>query len=172
MRNAISIQTLNNLGRTDFVNTLGSVFEHSPWVAEQSFSRHPFDSVLALHNSMLETVNNASEQQRKALICNHPELAGREATARELTAASKNEQASAGLDHFSPQELQLFRLLNQQYRDKFGFPFIIAVKNLTRYDILDSIHIRLQNSTELEFNNCIQEIGKIAEFRLHQLIVN
>ncbi|MCK4708292.1 MAG: 2-oxo-4-hydroxy-4-carboxy-5-ureidoimidazoline decarboxylase, partial [Gammaproteobacteria bacterium] len=139
---------------------------------EQVFSQRPFDSIQQLHTHMQDIVNNADKQQQKKLICNHPELAGREAEAGKLTTDSKNEQAGAGLNNCSTEELQKLRELNRKYREKFDFPFVIAVKQLTRYDILHAIETRLQNSIQVEFDSCIQEIGKIAEFRLKQLMVN
>ena len=170
MNNSITLQTINSLKQAEFVNTLGGIFEHSPWVAEQAFTLQPFSSIMQLHESMKNIVDNADQQHRKDLICNHPELAGREAEAGELTQDSKNEQAAAGLSNCSAEELHQLRKLNKQYREKFDFPFVVAVKQLTRYDILDAITNRLQNSLDIEFKNCIDEIGKIAEFRLRQLI--
>ncbi|MBT3203815.1 MAG: 2-oxo-4-hydroxy-4-carboxy-5-ureidoimidazoline decarboxylase [Gammaproteobacteria bacterium] len=172
MTNTISLQSINNFSQSNFVMELGSIFEHSAWVAEQVYPLRPFDSVQRLHTLMKDIVNNADKEQRKKLICNHPELAGKEAEAGELTADSKNEQAGAGLNNCSAEELQKLRKLNRQYLEKFDFPFVIAVKKLTRYDILDAIETRLQNSVDTEFDSCITEIAKIAEFRLNQLITN
>jgi len=170
MNHPVSLQALNLLNQADFVNTLGAVFEQSPWVAELVFTKRPFTSLQTLHSNMLQVVNNATRQNRITLIRSHPELAGKEAEAGELTEESKNEQYSAGLDHCSPQQLHKLRIFNHQYRNKFGFPFVIAVKQLTREDILNSLEKRLDNSVEQEFNTCINEIGKIAKFRLQQII--
>ncbi len=172
MKPSISIQNINNCSATEFINTLGSIFEHSPWVAELACAGRPFDSVDSLLVKMKSLVNAASHHQRHTLICNHPELAGQEAQQDTLTTESKNEQAAAGLNNCSREELQKLRSLNKQYREKFGFPFVIAVKNLSRQDILDAMQTRLQNTKEIEFDSCIQQIGKIAEFRLKQLIEN
>jgi len=166
----ISLQTLNQFGQQKFVKVLGGIFEHSPWVAEQVYALSPFDSVDSLHQHMVKVVNQADREQRKALICNHPELAGSEAEAGTLTSESQNEQATAGLNFCSAEELKRLREMNGLYLDKFRFPFVIAVKQLTRYDILDAIENRLNNSEEIEFETCIQQIGKIAYFRLFDLI--
>ncbi len=172
MTNTISLQSINNFNQSEFVTAFGSLFEHSPWVAEQVYPLKPFDSVQQLHTLMKDIVNKADKEQHKKLICNHPELAGKEAEAGELTTDSKTEQAGAGLNNCSSEELQKLRKLNRQYLEKFGFPFVIAVKKLTRYDILDAIETRLQNSNDTEFDSCITEIAKIADFRLNQLITN
>ncbi len=168
----VSIDQLNSLSKTEFIQILGGIFEHSPWVAEKVYTEKPFDSVSTLLEKMIQIVSTASHQQQLALICNHPELAGKAAEQNALTDESKNEQAGAGLNNCSSEELQKLRLLNQQYRNRHGFPFVIAVKQLTRYDILDAIQMRLQNPTEDEFKNCIREIAKIAKFRLNQLITD
>ena len=149
---------------------LGGIFEHSPWVAQAVYAQRPFDSVASLHQQMVDIVNQASPTQRKALICAHPELAGREAEQGTLTRESASEQEKAGLNHCSAQELALLRTLNQQYRQKFGFPFVIAVKGLTRQDILQALQQRIDNSAEEEFDNCLQQIARIARFRLDALV--
>jgi len=172
MTNTITLQNINHLNQSDFVSTLGTIFEHSPWVAEQVYLLRPFDSIQQLHHQMKDIVKKADRGQRKQLICNHPELAGREAEAGKLTTDSKNEQAGAGLNNCSAEELKKLRDLNRQYLQEFDFPFVIAVKQLTRYDILQAIESRLQNTADSEFNSCINEIAKIAEFRLNQLITN
>ena len=163
---------LNKINQHDFVSILGGVYEHAPWVAEQVYALRPFETIQQLHGHMKHIVNSADKQQQKKLICNHPELAGRGAEAGELTSNSTNEQAGAGLNNCSAEELKKLRELNKQYREKFDFPFVIAVKQLTRYDILDGIKIRLHNTLQVEFDNCIQEIVKIAEFRLKQLLMD
>jgi len=166
----ISLQTLNQSDQQEFVKNLGGIFEHSPWVAEQVYALRPFESVNSLHQDMVKIVNQADRELRKTLICNHPELAGSEAESGTLTSESQNEQATAGLNFCSADELKRLREMNRLYLEKFGFPFVIAVKQLTRYDILEAIEKRLKNSAETEFQTCIQQIGKIAYFRLRDLI--
>ncbi len=172
MKKNITLQELNNFKLDEFIAALGTIFEHSSWVAEQVYPLRPFECVQQLHQRMTEIVQKSSDDQRKILICNHPELAGKEAEEGTLTSESRNEQASAGLNNCNTGELQKLRELNQQYRRKFHFPFVIAVKQLTRFDILNAIESRLQNSPEIEFKSSITEIEKIAEFRLNQLISN
>jgi 2-oxo-4-hydroxy-4-carboxy-5-ureidoimidazoline decarboxylase len=167
-----TLEALNQLAENEFISTLAGIFEHSPWVAEQALTARPFQSLDDLHKHMQNIVRQSPEQQRLTLIRNHPELAGKEAERGELTQDSKNEQAGAGLNHCSAEELQQLRSLNQQYQDKFGFPFVIAVKGLTRYDILEAMQQRISNSYEQEFANSIEQIGRIAAFRLRQLIVD
>lgn len=166
----MKLQQLNVLDKDEFVQTLGAVFEYSPWVAELVFPARPFTSIDDLHQKMRAEVKRASVEQQQQLILSHPELAGREAHDGELTDDSKNEQAGAGLDRCSADELARLLSLNAQYREQFGFPFIIAVKGLTRYDIMDAMERRLQHARDAEFATCLDEIGKIAYFRLRQLL--
>jgi 2-oxo-4-hydroxy-4-carboxy-5-ureidoimidazoline decarboxylase len=119
---------------------------------------------------MVEAVEKSPEFQRMALICSHPELAGKEATEGTLTTDSRQEQSRAGLDHCSAEELALLRSLNQVYRDKFEFPFVIAVTGLNKTQIIDAVEKRLQNSISDEFDTSIAEIGKIGLIRLNALI--
>ena len=167
-----TLQQLNQLPDAEFIATLGGIFEHSPWVAERALPFRPFDSVEQLHRCMSDIVQQSSYEEQLALIRNHPELAGKEAERGELTDDSRNEQAGAGLNHCSAHELKQLRALNQQYLDKFGFPFVIAVKGLSRYDILAAIDFRVQKTAEEEFATCIQQISRIAEFRLQDLLQN
>lgn len=161
---------LSQLDQAAFVHALGAVFEHSPWVAERAWSARPFADVAALHHAMVAAMHAADTEQKLALIRAHPELAGKEAQAGTLTADSRGEQASAGLNHCSPDELARLRRLNAAYRDRFGFPFVMAVKHRSRAEILSAMENRLGNSPEVEFATCITEIGKIARFRLDALL--
>lgn len=167
----IPLQNLNQLDRGKFVEFLSGVFEHSPWVAEQAFTHRPFESLQSLHSRMSDIVDKSSKEQRRKLICNHPELAGRQAATGELTKESSSEQAGAGLNNCSADELKQLRQLNKQYLEKFGFPFVIAVKQLSRYDILDAIASRLNNKADEEFDTCIRQISNIARYRLNDLIL-
>ncbi len=168
----MNLQQINSRNKADFVHTLGAIFEHSPWVAERAFAARPFESVEDLHQKMLDEVKRANVEQQKQLIISHPELAGREARAGELTLDSQKEQAGAGLDRCSAEELAQLQTLNTRYHEKFGFPFIIAVKGLTRYDIMDAMAQRLLHSPAREFDTCLNEIGKIGYFRLQQMITD
>lgn len=164
-----ALAALSRLPQTEFVARLEGMFEHSPWIAERAWAQRPFDSVDALHGAMLGVLDAASETEQLGLICAHPELAGKEAEAGTLTTASTGEQRGAGLDQCSKGELQRLRQLNRDYRERFGFPFVVAVKGLTRYQIMDTVEARLSNDRATEFRTCLREIGKIARFRLEAL---
>ena len=126
----MTLAELNAADRAGFVAALGEIFEHSPWVAERAFDDRPFASVGALHAAMVAAMRAAAESEQLALIRAHPELAGRAMVRAELTADSTREQSGAGLTQCSPDELAQLRSLNARYNEKFGFPFILAVKGL------------------------------------------
>ncbi|MDB5730234.1 MAG: decarboxylase, partial [Variovorax sp.] len=125
---ALDLDAINTLERDTFVAALGSTFEHSPWVAEGAWTARPFASVDALHTAMVEVVRNAPHATQVAFLCAHPELAGKEAQAGTMTDESVGEQASAGLDALSRDEIGELRELNVRYRERHGFPFIVAVR--------------------------------------------
>ena len=166
----ISSEELPRLDRGRFVELFGGVFEHAPWVAEQAFGAGPFRRLETLHGAMVEAMRRAPRARQLALIRAHPDLAGRAATLGELTAASTAEQASAGLDQCTPAELERFRELNNKYKAKFAFPFILAVKGRTRAQILAAFEQRLHHSTEAEFEEALSQIADIARLRLAELI--
>jgi len=170
MTNKISLASLNQFDREEFVESLGGIFEHSPWVADLVYENRPFDSKARLHQTMLETVQQSPELQRMALICNHPELAGKEAAEGTLTSDSRQEQSRAGLDQCTAEELSQLQSLNKAYSDKFDFPFVIAVTGLDKKAIIAAIESRLKNSLNVEFDTSISEIGKIGMIRLNALI--
>ena len=167
---SINIEQLNDSNATRFVELLGGIFEHSPWVAEQVYSKRPFASRADLHRRMVAEVHQASQQQRRKLLCQHPELAGKEADANSLTDASKREQAGAGLNQCSADELARIKHFNQAYLAKHGFPFIIAVTGLDKLQIIAAMEQRLDNQVESEFTTAIEEVEKIAVIRLNALI--
>jgi 2-oxo-4-hydroxy-4-carboxy-5-ureidoimidazoline decarboxylase len=160
------------LERARFVELFGGVFEHAPWVAEQAFDAGPFHGVEALHGAMVDAMRQAPRERQLALIRAHPDLAGRAAIRGELTAASSAEQAGAGLDQCTPAEFQRFQELNDRYNAKFGFPFILAVKGRTRAEILAAFAQRLGNSPQTEFAEALNQIARIARFRLEDLILS
>mgnify|MGYP001816233039 CR=1 FL=1 len=166
----IRIDDINHSSPTRFVELLGTIFEHSPWVAELAYAERPFASRDQLHQVMSAAVSRAPEVQRMALLCQHPELAGREADAGTLTDDSKREQAGAGLNQCTAGELLTIKSLNQAYRAKFDFPFIIAVTGLDKYQIIAAMENRLGNSIETEFDTAIAEVEKIARIRIDALI--
>ena len=155
------------VGVEEFVARYGGVYEHSPWVAEEAalFIGDDADhETLAI--LMAECVDNASLARRLELIRAHPDLAGKASIAGELTAESTAEQSSAGLDRCSPEEYERFQSLNAGYKEKFGFPFVMAVRNSSRVDILDAFERRLENDYDEEFETAIAEIHKIARLRI------
>jgi 2-oxo-4-hydroxy-4-carboxy-5-ureidoimidazoline decarboxylase len=167
---AASLDQLNNLGRSEFVALLGGLFERSPWVAEQAWEQRPFESVDALHAAMCAVMHRADENRQLALIRAHPDLVGRAALAGTLSRESTHEQASAGLDRLSPEEVAEFTRLNTEYRDGFGFPFVICVRENEKEAILMGFTSRLTNSREREMETALGEIAKIARLRLEDLV--
>ncbi|HUV22525.1 MAG TPA: 2-oxo-4-hydroxy-4-carboxy-5-ureidoimidazoline decarboxylase [Gammaproteobacteria bacterium] len=165
-----AIDRLNNMDMAGFVELLGGIFEHSPWVAERVYSARPFASRADLHHKMVAEVRKASVEQRTALLCQHPELAGKEADAGRLTDASRREQAGAGLNQCSADELTRIKHFNQAYAAKFGFPFIIAVSGLDKQQILAAMQQRLDHAATGEFATALAEVEKIALIRLGALI--
>lgn len=157
--------------REEFVCRYGGVYEHSPWVAEESFADAAnTDDVDELARIFAECVNRADHERKLTLIRAHPDLAGRAAVSGELTDESDMEQASAGIDQCTAQEYEQFQELNEKYKDKFGFPFIMAVRGSNRRDILAAFADRLANDERIEFEMAISEIHKIARLRLKELM--
>ena len=158
------------MDKHDFIARYGGIYEHSPWVAEQAAAdAADIDDVGELARLMAECVDNAGEEQQLALIRAHPDLAGKAQVAGQLTAESTAEQASAGLDQCSKVEYEKFQALNEAYKEKFGFPFVMAVRGSTRQEILDAFSERLQNDYDLEFETALVEIHKIARLRLEAM---
>lgn len=165
-----TLAEVNSFGREKFVCALGPVFEHSPWIAEATWPRRPFSDLDALHRALCGTVQRAGEEKQIELIRAHPDLVGRAALAGTLTAASTREQASAGLDRLSAEEIAAFERFNQQYREQFGFPFVICARLNKKEAILAAFPVRLRNSRPLEIQTALAEISKIARLRLEELV--
>ena len=158
--------------RPEFVKGFGGIYEHSPWVAEAVYDARlapAHDSLEALHAAMVEAVALAPRPRKLELLRAHPDLAGRLAIAGGLTAASSAEQASAGLNACTPDEFARFQALNAAYREKFGFPFIMAVKGRSRAEILAAFERRVANDPDAEFATALGEVHKIALLRLRDL---
>ena len=170
MQTRLSMAELNALDPAGFVRVVGPVFEHSPWIAEETAARRPFADVDKLHAELCDTVRNASNDQKLALIRAHPDLVGRAALAGTLTAASSGEQAAAGLNKLTAEEVALFQKQNEAYRQKFGFPFVICARLNKKEAIIAGFARRLQNSSEQEILAALEEIFKIAGLRLRDLI--
>lgn len=163
-----SLSELNQMNQDDFVAALGWVFEDSPWVAQKAWARKPFADVLSLHQSMVNVVREASDAEKLALVCAHPDLGAK----AKMAEASVKEQAGVGLDRLTPEEYDKFNYLNQAYKEKFNFPFIVAVRNHTKESILASFSQRLENSKETELKIVLAEIEKITLFRLQEIVDN
>ena len=154
----------------DFISRYGGVYEHSPWVAEQVADMAAgIDDAARIAELMADCVDNADTERQLALIRAHPDLAGRAHIAGELTDESTTEQASAGLDRCSRIEYERFQALNGAYKEKFRFPFVMAVRGSSRGEILDAFSQRLQNDYDLEFETALVEIHKIARMRLEAM---
>ncbi len=170
MGERISSASLPEMDRDAFVAAFGGVFEHSPWVAEGAWAAAPFHGLEGLHEAMVAVLRAAPHARRLALIHAHPDLAGKAAIAGEVTRESRGEQAGAGLDRLTPGEYARFEKLNRAYRERFGFPFILAVKGLDKAQILESFVERLENTPDAELDRCLAEIAKIARLRLADLV--
>jgi allantoate deiminase/N-carbamoyl-L-amino-acid hydrolase len=166
----IALEQLNRMTAPQFVAALGAIFEHSPWVAERVADSRPFNSSLALHAAMSDAVICAPEDLQTALILAHPELAGRAAQRGELTQASTGEQKGAGLSTLTQQQFERLTALNLQYRERFGFPFILAVKGHTPESVIASLSERVLHEAAEERLVALQQICRIARFRLADLI--
>ena len=163
---------LEKLNQAEIVSLLGGIYEHSPWVAEILFTQgitSQDNDLYFLADRMKKIVDASSEKIKLSLLQAHPELAGKLAISRNLTKDSTAEQASAGLDQCSKEEFAEFSKLNFEYTKKFGHPFIIAVKDLTRAGILTSFKERINNGNQTEFETAITEVHKIAFLRLKAL---
>jgi beta-ureidopropionase / N-carbamoyl-L-amino-acid hydrolase len=166
----IALEHLNRIPKAQFVAALGAIFEHSPWVAERVASARPFKSGLALHAAMSDAVLRAPAELQTALILAHPELAGRAAQRGELTHASSGEQKGAGLSTLTAEQFERLSTLNRQYRERFGFPFIVAVKGHTPETVIASLSARVLHEAAEERLVALQQICRIARFRLADLI--
>jgi len=162
----------SELTKQEFVTKFGGIYEHSAWIAERTFDQgvtKAHDQIDALHQSMADCFLSASSEEQLGVIVAHPDLAGKAARAGNLTAESTSEQASAGIDTLTEEEFSRFTELNDAYKAKFQFPFIMAVKGSNKHAILSGFEERIHNSPEQEFTRALTEINKIAAFRLADL---
>jgi len=167
-------QTLqpSSLDRDTFVTAFADIYEHSPWVAEQAYDQgvdETLDEIEVLHQRMSDVLLSAPRETQLALINAHPDLAGKAAVRGELTASSTSEQAGAGIQDCTPEEFARFTELNDAYKARFGFIFIMAVKGSNRHQILAAFEERMHNSQDQEFTRALAEINKIALFRLQAM---
>jgi 2-oxo-4-hydroxy-4-carboxy-5-ureidoimidazoline decarboxylase len=168
----LTINELNNNSRASFVASLGHLFEHSPWVAEETWPRRPFRDAAHLHAELCRTMQSALVAKQVELIRSHPDLAGRLARQNQLTKESTQEQASAGLNQLTDAELTAFQKLNDEYRSKFGFPFIICARLNAKDAIVDAMKSRMGNSPVIEHSAALAEVEKIAWLRLNDVLSN
>jgi OHCU decarboxylase len=161
-----TLAELNAADKARFVEVCGPLFEHSPWIAERTYARRPFADLASLHATLVATVNAASVDEQLGLIRAHPDLVGRAALACTLTAESTREQSSAGLGSLTADEIATFSRYNSEYRERFGFPFVICARENKKDAILAAFPVRLQNTPEAEIATALAEIAKIAWLRL------
>jgi 2-oxo-4-hydroxy-4-carboxy-5-ureidoimidazoline decarboxylase len=166
----VSLEVLNGGTRTAFIDALGDIFEHSPWVAEAAAGGRPFPALAALYDRLSAALLGAGADQQLAVIKAHPDLAGKAARAGTLTPESTAEQASAGLDRLSDDDYATFHRLNEAYKQKFGFPFIICVRRHTKDSILDQLERRRGHDVDAERETALREILGIVALRLDQRV--
>jgi OHCU decarboxylase len=162
----LSIEEINHFGKAQFIETLGWVFEHSPWVAERAWHYRPFASCSDLSEAMNGEVASASAAEQLALLCAHPDLG----TRAKISPGSASEQAGAGLDRLTSNEYARLIELNNAYRAKFGFPFLYAVKGSGKFAILVALERRLGSLPDNEFAEALRQVYRIARFRLESII--
>ena len=161
-----SLSELNRMSQEEFVTALGAVYEHTPAIAQAAWTKQPFNDLTSLHQAMVNVVEALSQEEQLALIRAHPDLGSK----AKMADASVQEQAGVGLNQLTPDEYNRFVSLNQAYKEKFGFPFIVAVKYHTRASILDAFEQRLANTIEVERAQALSEINQIAQVRLEKLV--
>jgi OHCU decarboxylase len=165
-----SIAALNAADRATFVAAVGFAFEDSPWIAEAAWERRPFADLNALLATLTGIVARSPLERKLALIAAHPDLAGRVAREGRLTAASRGEQAAAGLDRLTPDEIARFDAANAAYRARFGFPFVICARRHDSASILAALERRGHNERDAEIATALAEIAKIARLRLEDAV--
>jgi OHCU decarboxylase len=166
----VTIEDLNARSREGFVEAIGWAFESSPWVAERAWRRRPFSSLDTLHEAMVAEVASATLEERLALLRAHPDLGAGRLEADHMSAASTREQQSAGLANLTRPEIDRLAALNATYRDKFGFPFLFAVRGATTDVILHAIEERLIGTREAELDEALLQVSRIARFRLEDVL--
>jgi len=166
----ITLREINTLDQDSFVTALSSLIEGPPWIVREVWHARPFESLTQLHQALCAVMYNAPLEQQMALLQAHPDLVGRAALAGTLSPESTGEQVSAGLDRLSQEEIATFTRLNQAYRDHFGFPFVICVRENKKESILAGFNARLQNTRSQEIEIALGEVAKICWFRLQDLV--
>ena len=161
-----TVDKVNNLRKSDFISIFGNVFEKTQWIAEKAYDSKPYKNFEELFSKMMEIFENSKKERHLEILNAHPDLA----IEKKLTEDSKNEQKNASLNQCTDEEFVEFRKLNNEYKKKFGFPFIIAVKGKNKEEILNNFRQRLTNNINLEFEEAKKQVKKIASFRLSEII--
>lgn len=166
----LSVADVNAMTRQQFIDAFGGTAEHSPWVAEIAAAFRPFTSTEDMIEAFANAVTTADPDSRLDLLNAHPDLAGRAAIAGDIGADSRSEQAGAGLDWLTAEEFAQFTERNTAYKDKFGFPFILAVRGATKHDIMAAFDARIGNDRTTELATAIAQVCRIIRFRLEDRI--
>jgi 2-oxo-4-hydroxy-4-carboxy-5-ureidoimidazoline decarboxylase len=167
----VSLDIANRMTVAAFIQAFGDVAEHAPWVAAVAAEARPFASRQAMSDAFGKAVVRAGRERQIELLLAHPDLAGKAAIAGDLTQESKSEQASAGLDQLTPDEYDAFIALNQAYRDRHGFPFILAVRGATKHDILEGFEKRMDSPHDVEFRMALTQVARIIRFRIEDRVL-
>lgn len=162
------LSQVNQMSQAEFTEAFGEIWENTPTIATKAWEQGPFEDIETLHQCMVDIVEGMSEAEQLKLIRAHPDLGSR----AKMAQASVEEQQGAGLDRLSASQYEQLQRFNQDYKDKFGFPFVIAVKNHTIDSILDAFKTRLQNTPTQEKQQALAEIAKIARLRLESSIID
>ena len=161
-----SIDKFNKLSKTEFISIFGNIFEKTKWIAERCYESKPYNNLDELVSKMLKIFENIEKERHLEILNSHPDLA----VEKKLTEDSKNEQKNASLNQCTDEEFVEFKKLNEKYKKKFGFPFIIAVKGKNKEEILNSFRQRITNNINLEFEEAKKQVKKIANFRLDEIV--
>lgn len=167
----LTLPQVNSFDQHQFVAALGYLFEGSPWIVEEAWHARPFADLASLHHALCRVMYDASTERKLSLIRAHPDLVGKAALAGTLTPESTSEQASAGLDNLTQEEVATFTRLNSAYNGRFGFPFVICARENKKESILAGFDTRLRNSREDEIQIALDEIAKIARLRLYDAVL-
>ena len=161
-----SIDKFNKLSKAEFISIFGNIFEKTKWVAEKCYESKPYNNLDELVSKMMKIFENIEKERHLEILNSHPDLA----VEKKLTKDSKNEQKNASLNQCTDEEFVEFKKLNEEYKKKFGFPFIVAVKGKNKEGILNSFRQRITNNINLEFEEAKKQVKKIASFRLGEII--
>ena len=161
-----SVDKVNKLSKSDFISIFGNVFEKTDWIAEKAYALKPFNNFQELFSKMMKIFENSKKENHLEILNAHPDLT----VEKKLTNDSRKEQNNASLNQCSDEEFKEFKKLNEEYKKKFRFPFIVAVKGKNRKEILNNFRQRITNNINLEFEEAKEQVKKIASFRLSEII--